>query len=146
MKHWIIVMTEFATGGCLCGSVRYSCSDKPLMSGVCHCRDCQQNTGAAFATLLIFKKDSVSVSGGSAKTYEHTGESGKSVRRSFCSDCGSPFMVEYDVTPNFRVIMAGTLDNSEVIKPEWNIYTASKQPWVALSSHIKCFDGGFKRD
>jgi hypothetical protein len=116
------------------------------MSGACHCRDCQQNTGAAFATLLIFKKDSVTVTGDSTKTYEHAGDSGQSVRRSFCSDCGSPFMAEYDVTPNFRVIMAGTLDNSEVIKPEWNIYTASKQPWVALSSHMKSFDGSFKRD
>jgi hypothetical protein len=139
-------MTEFATGGCLCGNVRYSCADKPLMSGACHCRDCQQNTGAAFATLLIFKKDSVSVSGGSAKTYVHTGESGKFVRRSFCSDCGSPFMAEYDVTPDFRVIMAGTLDVSAIITPEWNIYTASKQPWVELSPHLKSFDGGFKRD
>ena len=142
----MIVMTEFATGGCLCGNVRYSCADKPLMSGACHCRDCQHNTGAAFATLLIFKKERVTVSGDSAKTYEQAGDSGKPVRRSFCSDCGSSFMAEYDVTPNFLVIMAGTLDETAFIQPEWNIYTDSKQPWVELSPHMKSFDGGFKRD
>ena len=55
-------------------------------------------------------------------------------------------MAEYDVTPDFRVILAGTLDDNSVIKPEWNIYTTSKQPWVELSPHMKSFDGGFKRD
>jgi len=55
-------------------------------------------------------------------------------------------MAEYDVTPDFRVIMAGTLDDTAVIKPEWNIYTTSKQPWVELSPHMKSFGGGIKRD
>jgi len=139
-------MTDFAAGGCLCGNVRYSCVNEPLMSGTCHCRNCQQNTGAAFVPLLIFKKESVSVTGAKAKVFEHTGDSGKIVRRSFCSNCGSPYMAEYDVTPNLRVIMAGTLDDKTLIKPEWNIYMASKQPWVELPPYIKSFDGGFKRD
>ena len=55
-------------------------------------------------------------------------------------------MAEYDVMPNFLVIMAGTLDDTAVIQPEWNIYTDSKQPWVELSPHMKSFDGGFKGD
>ena len=85
-------------------------------------------------------------SGKTSKVFKHKGDSGKSVRRSFCSNCGSPYMVEYEVTPDFRVIMAGTLDDKTLIKPEWNIYTDSKQGWLELSPHLKNFDRGFKRN
>ena len=139
-------MTYFATGGCLCGDVRYSCAEEPLMSGACHCGDCQQNTGSAFVPILIFRKESVGVVGKTSKVFKHKGDSGKSVRRSFCSNCGSPYMLEYEVTPDFRVIMAGTLDDKTLIKPEWNIYTDSKQGWLELPSHLKNFDRGFKRN
>ena len=64
-------MKYFATGGCLCGDVRYSCAEKPLMSGTCHCGDCQQNTGSAFVPILIFKKESVSVVANTSKVFEH---------------------------------------------------------------------------
>ena len=139
-------MINYAAGGCLCGSIRYTCAEEPLMSGICHCTDCQENSGSAFIPILIFKKESVSVVGNTSKVFEHNGDSGKSVRRSFCSNCGSPYMVEYEVTPDFRVILAGTLDDKSKIKPEWNIYTDSKQPWVELPLHIKSFERGFKRN
>ena len=137
-------MKEFGCGGCLCRKVRYVCKDYPLMTGACHCRDCQLNTGSAFATLLIFLKDSIAVSGGTVRVYQHLGDSGQLVRRSFCANCGSPFMVQYDVTPDFRVIMGGTLDKPETIKPEWNIYTDSKQGWVEISDKLRSFERGFK--
>ena len=86
------------------------------------------------------------VVGKTSKVFEHKGDSGKSVRRSFCSNCGSPYMVEYEVTPDFRVIMAGTLDDKTLIKPEWNIYTDSKQGWLELPPHLKNFARGFKRN
>ena len=36
------------TGGCLCGQVRYSGTADPMFTGVCHCKDCQKETGTAF--------------------------------------------------------------------------------------------------
>jgi hypothetical protein len=139
-------MAAFAAGGCLCGAVRYECAAPPVMSGACHCRDCQRNSGSAFATLMIFKKDAVAVSGDALASFTHKGDSGKSVSRHFCRQCGSPVFAEYAVTPDFRVIMAGTLDDPALIAPQWNIYTASKQPWVALPPHMKAFEGGFRRE
>jgi len=138
-------MVEFGTGGCLCGEIRFFCNEKPLMAGLCHCRDCQTNTGTAFGTLIIFSKSAVTVRGDSIGVYESKGDSGKNVRRRFCRNCGTPYMVEYEVTPNFRVILGGTLDDPSLVKPEWNIYTSSKQPWLELSKDLKCFDRGFER-
>ena len=136
-------MTPYATGGCLCGAVRYDCQEAPLMMGTCHCRDCQRNSGSAFATLMIFKKDTVSVTGEGASRFVHEGGSGQSVERCFCSKCGSPISAFYDVTPDFTVVFAGTLDEPALIEPQWNIYTAGKQPWVELSAHVKSFKDGY---
>ena len=107
---------------------------------------CQRNSGSAFATLLVFKKDTVEVTGQSLSTFSHKGGSGQLVYRSFCRECGSPVYAEYEVTPDFRVISAGTLDDSELIEPQWNIYTASKQPWVELSPDRKSFEGGLRKE
>jgi len=32
------------TGACLCGRLRYTITAEPVMSAVCHCRDCQRFT------------------------------------------------------------------------------------------------------
>ncbi len=29
------------TGGCLCGSVRYTCEADPLLCVTCHCKNCR---------------------------------------------------------------------------------------------------------
>lgn len=136
-------MPAYATGGCLCGAVRYDCAEAPLMMGTCHCRDCQRNSGSAFATLMIFKNETVTVTGEGMAHYTHKGGSGQSVDRCFCSKCGSPVSAFYEVTPDFTVVFAGTLDDPSVVKPQWNIYTAGKQPWVELSPHVKSFEGGY---
>jgi hypothetical protein len=41
------------TGGCLCGRVRYSIDGEPPVTGVCHCKDCQRETGSAFAVAIV---------------------------------------------------------------------------------------------
>ena len=35
------------TGGCLCGQARYSANADPVFVGVCHCKNCQKQTGAS---------------------------------------------------------------------------------------------------
>jgi hypothetical protein len=49
------------TGGCLCGTIRYECSVEPIVMGNCHCRDCQQATGSAFAAALLVLRDAVTI-------------------------------------------------------------------------------------
>ena len=35
-------------GGCFCGAVRYTMTDRPMFINCCHCRDCQKQTGGAW--------------------------------------------------------------------------------------------------
>ena len=50
-------------GGCLCGAVRYESEAEPVLTAVCHCRDCQKQTSSAFSVLVVLPKDSLRTEG-----------------------------------------------------------------------------------
>lgn len=39
-------------GSCLCGNVQYSSAAEPRAQVVCHCLDCQKQTGTAFSIVV----------------------------------------------------------------------------------------------
>ena len=125
-------------GGCLCGKVRYSTAAEPVFTAVCHCKNCQKQTGTSFSVLVAVPSTALSVKG-ALKTFEDTGDSGKSVHRSFCPDCGSPIMSVVEAVPGLSFIKAGTLDDPNWLKPTMEIYCASAQPWVPLSGDTQKF-------
>jgi hypothetical protein len=45
------------SGGCACQSVRYECTEEPIVQLICHCRDCQRAGGSAFAAMMIVAAD-----------------------------------------------------------------------------------------
>jgi hypothetical protein len=126
------------TGGCLCGKVRYSADVKPLFTGVCHCRDCQKESGGAFAVGVGVRQSALTVQG-QVKTYADRGESGKAMYRRFCPDCGSTLMNEAEAMPGVIMIQAGTLDDASWVKPAAQIYCDSAQPWVQLAGDMARF-------
>ena len=40
-----------ASGGCLCGAVRYENDGDPIFAGHCHCTDCQKATGTGHVSV-----------------------------------------------------------------------------------------------
>jgi hypothetical protein len=125
-------------GGCLCGRVRYSADAEPAFVGVCHCKDCQRYSGSAFATVLAIASEALKVTG-SLKTFSKSGDSGKLIRRRFCSECGSGILDEAEVLPGVTMINVGTLDDPGWVKPGSEIYCDSAQPWVRLGGEMKRF-------
>ena len=45
------------SGGCQCGRVRYQIRAEPLAVYVCHCTECQRQSGSAFALSLAVARD-----------------------------------------------------------------------------------------
>ena len=50
-------------GGCLCGSVRYTCDADPLDPHICHCNDCRKQSGTAFAMIIDVPREALQLSG-----------------------------------------------------------------------------------
>ena len=121
------------TGRCACGSVRYRLTGDPLFVHCCHCYQCQRETGGAFAVNALIESDRVIVEAGAPVPVTTPTESGKGQVIWRCPDCGIALWSNYAGFDELvRFVRAGTLDDTGRLVPDIHIYTASKQPWVAL--------------
>jgi hypothetical protein len=118
------------TGGCLCGQVRYTLRADPQLCVTCHCKNCQKQAGSALSIIIGVTEDSLEISG-EVKTYNDTGDSGATVRRQFCPECGSPVFTRLE-TPGLMFIKAGTLDDTSELQPALHCYVKSAQGWLPL--------------
>ena len=127
-------------GGCLCGEVRYKGDAESPVVAICHCKNCQKQSGAAYSLNFIVPKGAIHIDGELA-LYVDTGDTGKAVNRYFCKKCGSPISSEADVLGSVTVFKVGTLDDSSWVTPTVEIYCDSAQDWtkikVELESHPK---------
>lgn len=117
------------SGGCACGAVRYACTAEPLFALNCHCRDCQRETGSAYAPILAVPSSAFAVTQGSPSYFDVTADSGYLTRRAFCGECGSPLFGEPGSSPEMVTIRAGSLDDPGLFRPTQNIFVVRAQPW-----------------
>ena len=126
------------TGGCLCGSVRYSTSAAPMFQGVCHCTDCQKQGGTAFSVVLAFSEPDLKITG-DMKTFTSVSDSGKDVYRLFCPNCGSPIYSKPANSPGMAFLKAGTLDDTSILDPKVHVFCDSRQKWVTIPDGTMTF-------
>jgi hypothetical protein len=115
---------QTATGGCLCGAVRYVAEGQPSRVGLCHCLDCRKHGGAPFGAFAIFPADRVSVSGelGIDISATHGG-------RHFCRQCGSPLFGRSDGSDEIELHL-GSLDRPGLFTPTYELWTIRREPWL----------------
>ena len=128
------------SGRCICGQLTYTAEAEPTLVCACHCKDCQRQTGSAFATLVIIPNESFRMTGQS-KAFIQPGGSGKPVARHFCPECGSTVALDVSALPNMVLITSGTLDDTTFVKPSRNIFCSSAQSWVPLTQDTPNFPG-----
>lgn len=133
-------MTGEMTGGCACGAVRYTVSGQPKYMGNCHCRDCQRATGSAyFPAVLVSLKEFVQQQG-DVTWYESKADSGQTMQRAFCPQCGSPLFLRNPAREGGIVLYAGSLDDPSVYEPSRDIYVSSAQPWNVMHGDLPKFE------
>jgi len=128
-----------ASGGCLCGAVRYEIDGEPMFAGHCHCRDCQKATGTGHVSITALPRQAVEITG-ETRGYTVEGESGKSYTRNFCPICGSLVFGEAEAMPGVVTITAGTLDDPSVYAPQMSIFTRSRPAWDHLAGGLPEFE------
>jgi hypothetical protein len=118
-------------GRCLCGAITYNSDAEPAFTAICHCRDCQRQSGAAFSIIVGVPKAELQLSG-ELSTHATVGEDhGRETQRQFCGACGSPILSLSDAMPEIAFIKAGTLDDPSWLQPQLEVWGKSAHPWVA---------------
>jgi len=136
-KEDLIMATNYA-GGCACGAVRYECSADAIFMGNCHCRDCQKASGGAYEPAIGLPAAALKITG-NVKYYDVKADSGNTVSRGFCPECGARMFGKSDGMPELAIVMAGSLDDPKAFEPGMDIYTASAQAWDQMNSALPKF-------
>ncbi|MGN6549740.1 MAG: GFA family protein [Pararhizobium sp.] len=121
-------------GGCLCGNVRYRATGKPLNSRICHCRQCQKATGAAFNARILYPGDRVTFSGEFATTH-----SSDDLVRGFCASCGTSVFT-HRLSTDWIGVTVGSLDDTSQFAPEAHTWVSEKQQWLVIADGLPQFE------
>ena len=127
-------------GGCQCGAVRYSINSAPRTFYVCHCTDCQSQSGSAFGQSMQINLADFEHSGPTAEFLRHAA-SGRQMRCTFCPTCGTRLWHERAEGSDVAALKAGTLDDTSWLIPAAHIWIKSRQPWVKLPDEGLIYDG-----
>lgn len=127
------------SGGCLCGAVRYEIEGEPMMTGHCHCLDCQKASGAGHATHAFYADTAVRISGRLSE-YSGVADSGAQVTRSFCPTCGSWLFARSSGMPGGMTICVGTLDEPDKASMQMRVYDKRRRSWDVVDPELPAFE------
>jgi hypothetical protein len=129
--------THQLTGACQCGHVRYAIDGAVQRLNVCHCRDCQRQSGSAFGMSLVIAPDAFRLQSGTLKTFLTVADSGRQKTCAFCPECGVRI---YNATSALMSVKAGTLDDTSSLTPDAHYWVVRKQAWTPLPADVPCFN------
>ena len=128
-------------GSCLCGHITYEANVDPNRVGICHCTDCQTNSGTAYGVVVAVVGDSFKLQSGELKSFEKIAESGTVRALNFCPECGTRI---YSKTVgegmDFVGLRVGTVRQRDQLKPSIQFWCRSAQDWVMDLRQIPKFD------
>jgi hypothetical protein len=123
-------------GSCLCGALRFEIDEtRIIVINNCHCSLCRKVSGAAFGTFVQLPASGFRWLAGEDRLA--TFESSPGNPRAFCMVCGSRAPQSADWKAHVTV-PAGMLDGDPKMRPEINIFTASKAPWYSITDSLPC--------
>jgi hypothetical protein len=122
----------------MCGAVRYELRSEPFDCGWCHCRTCQLTSGApamVFASVpdgeLVWTEGAGLVKSVRSSSFGH---------RSFCGECGTPFLMKVDHQPETVDFSVATLDDPAAIEPSFHIFWTSRIGWFRPADDLPRHD------
>ena len=101
--------------------------------------DCRRTTGSAFKVGVCVRADSLHILSGRVKGYTKNTDRGNLFTREFCPECGSPLFTRSPAHAEFVFIKAGSLDDPEVVKPEYQIWVGRQVSWAHIDPDLPSF-------
>ncbi len=127
-------------GGCQCGGIRYEVTGAPRQVVVCHCTDCQRQSGSAFGMTLVVKEENFRLTQGDLKTFASNSDAGRPKLGAFCPQCGTRIYHKPAWRKGTVSVKPGTLDDTSMLKPGIHIWTGSKQPWITIPEDVEAHE------
>lgn len=127
------------TGGCFCGGIRYRASGHTGNSALCHCRDCQHQSGAPMVAWTEILRSDIEWSGAERGSYENTSDWRTPVRRTFCRNCGTTLTYERQDSDCIDVAIV-TLDEPDRVAPDRHVYVTRRRVWVHMNDGLPEFE------
>lgn len=129
-------------GQCHCGVIHYEAEVQPGTITVCHCTDCQTQSGSAFRANIPAPASTFRLMKGTPRTYIKTAASGSKRVLAFCEVCGSPLYACAVENPQVYSLRTGTLkQRHELGASQRQIWMQRCLSWVTLPAGTAAFDG-----
>ncbi len=127
-----------ATGGCLCGGVRYEIQG-PVRDVVnCHCSKCRRFLGNFGAYTMTKESKLKLLQDKSLKWYRSLSDETPNVHRGFCSECGSSLFWHPRDT-DLMAVTAGSLDQPTGLKTIGHVWVSQRGDYYQLDDGLPQF-------
>jgi len=128
------------TGKCHCGEISYRALVNLSSARICHCTDCQAQSGTAYRANVSAKSEDFFLLKGKPTLYLRTADSGKRRVQAFCPTCGSPIYAHAEVDPQGYTLRINGLDQRAQIVPKKQVWCRSAVPWSSNLEGISKID------
>ncbi|MEO8062198.1 MAG: GFA family protein [Pseudomonadota bacterium] len=128
------------TGGCLCRSVRFRITARPIAMRLCWCRLCQYVAAGNATVNVVFPSDSLEVEG-ALTDYRSVADSGSVMHRRFCPTCGTHVFSASEARPHLVIVRNGALDDTESMRPSATIWTDAAPEWAWIDASLPMHAG-----
>jgi hypothetical protein len=120
------------TGGCFCREIKYEADIDPEMVAICHCTDCQINSGTAYGVVISIIDQNFCLIKGQLSFFQKIADSGARRDLAFCSACGTRiFSKPGDGSEGLFALRLGTVAQRENFTPKRQIFSKSALSWVS---------------
>ena len=133
-----------ATGGCLCGGVRFEVRDGLLDVVNCHCSKCRRFHGHVGAYTATERENLVLVQSETLKWFRSTTDETPNVHRGFCGNCGSSLFWDPRGKPRIS-IAAGAIDAPTGLATTGHVWVSQKGDYYKITDELIQHDERFAR-
>lgn len=128
-----------ATGGCICGGVRYQVSDRSKLRQVvaCHCDQCRRFSGHFIAASGAKHQHFTFINDATLRWYSYL----PNVRQGFCGECGCSLFFDYPNEARISIV-AGSLDDASDLEMAAQIYCAEAGKYYQVHAEGEMIDEG----
>lgn len=125
------------TAACRCGQLRAECLGEPTRISVCHCLNCKQRSGSAFAVQARFPAGQVTITGRSTEWIAASESGGLPASFHFCPICGGNVWYSGGGIPDTIAIPVGHFADPGFPAPTVSVWEERQCTWLEIIGAVE---------